>query len=60
MICPNNVLLSGPAGADKSAEARRLLAENSGLAIAADFQSPVRRDHSRTSVIQAGAIHYAR
>ena len=44
---PNNVLLSGPAGADKSAEARRLLAENPGLAIAADFQSDIRRDHSR-------------
>ncbi len=36
---PNNILLSGPAGADKSAEARRLLAENPGLTIAADFQS---------------------
>ena len=35
-----SILISGPAGAsDKSAEARRLLAENPGLAIAADFQS---------------------
>ena len=34
-----SILISGPAGASKSAEARRLLAENPGLAIAADFQS---------------------
>ena len=33
------ILLSGPAGADKSATARRLLAEHSGLAVVADFQS---------------------
>ena len=33
------ILLSGPAGANKSALARRLLAENPGLAAVADFQS---------------------
>ena len=32
-------MLSGPAGASKSALARKLLAENPALAIAADFQS---------------------
>ena len=35
------VLLSGPAGGAKSEEARRILAEHSGPAIAADFQSIV-------------------
>ena len=34
-----SILLSGPAGAAKSALARQLLAEHSGLAVAADFQS---------------------
>ena len=34
-----SILLSGPAGASKSALARKLLAENPALAIAADFQS---------------------
>ena len=34
-----SVLISGPAGASKSALARKLLAENPALAIAADFQS---------------------
>ena len=33
------VLLSGPAGASKSALARQLLSENPGLAAIADFQS---------------------
>ena len=39
MICQTNILLSGPAGANKSAEARRLLAEHPALAVVADFQS---------------------
>ena len=34
-----SVLISGPAGASKSALAKKLLAENPALAIAADFQS---------------------
>ena len=34
-----SVLLSGPAGADKSAKARGLLRDYPGLAVAADFQS---------------------
>ena len=34
-----SILLSGPAGGAKSQEARRLLAENDGPAVAADFQS---------------------
>lgn len=34
-----NVLLSGPAGADKSSVARALLAESEEPMIAADFQS---------------------
>ena len=34
-----SILISGPAGASKSALARKLLAENPALAIAADFQS---------------------
>ena len=34
-----SVLLSGPAGANKSALARRLLQENPQLAVIADFQS---------------------
>ena len=34
-----SVLLSGPAGAGKSAVARRLIAESMGLAVLADFQS---------------------
>ena len=33
------ILISGPAGADKSALARQLLAEHPTLAVAADFQS---------------------
>ena len=33
------ILISGPAGANKSAEARRLLAEHPALAVVADFQS---------------------
>ena len=37
-----SVLLSGPAGANKSALARRLLAENPVLAAIADFQSVYR------------------
>ena len=36
-----NTLLSGPAGADKSAEARRLLREATEPAIAADFQAVI-------------------
>ena len=36
-----SVLLSGPAGASKTALARRLLRENPELAVAADFQSIV-------------------
>lgn len=34
-----SILVSGPAGADKTAIARQLLQENSELAVAADFQS---------------------
>lgn len=34
-----SVLISGPAGANKSAIARQLLEDNAGLAVAADFQS---------------------
>ena len=34
-----SVLLSGPAGANKSALARQLLNENPGLAVLADFQT---------------------
>ena len=34
-----SILLSGPAGANKTALARRLLRDNPGLAVAADFQS---------------------
>ena len=37
-----SVLISGPAGASKSAIARRLLAESAGLAAIADFQSVYR------------------
>ena len=38
LIMPS-ILLSGPAGANKSALARRLLAESSELAAIADFQA---------------------
>ena len=38
---PDNILLSGPAGAGKSALARRILAEADGPMIAADFQAIV-------------------
>ena len=34
-----NILLSGPAGAAKSAMARRLLVEHGGLVVIADFQA---------------------
>ena len=36
---PDNILLSGPAGAGKSQELARLLREYPGLAVSADFQS---------------------
>ncbi len=38
---PDNVLLSGPAGAGKSQIARGLLADYAGAAVAVDFQSIV-------------------